>query len=558
MRKIGALCVVGMLGLAAACETSNTGGSSDVADAQPIGPSGGRIVTNDVTLDVPPGALAADTRIVVTKVATEVSGYTAYSPLFRFEPEGLRFAVPATVTIAVNADAVLPVIYWSSDPGSARPYQALETHRTANAVSASVVHFSTGFAGQAEAVADAGPPGDSGAVLDAGDTGDTGDAGSDAAVGCGTLSGKVHAPNGILPIYNALVYVTKSKPPPLVSGPSCGSCAAPPADSYAAVTSTDGSFVVPGVPAGAGYSLVVEIAKWRRIVTLGSVSCGDNVLTDNLTRLPRNTTEGDIPAIAVATGGGDALECVLRRIGIDDAEFTSSGGAGRVHLYAGTGAATSFSAGGPLAAATTLWQSTDTLSAYDMVLLSCEGAINAQTKPPSSLQALSDYLALGGRVLATHLQNYWFSNGPPPLSSVATWTTQANPPNSSVAKVDTSSPSGTALASWLVAVNASTTAGSVSVVAPTHTVATVSASAHAMLTAPDPVNGDAVEYLTFDTPVGAAPANTCGRAAYSGLHAGPGDALGAPFPNGCSVSPLSNNDLLLAYELFDAVACTRP
>ena len=52
----------------------------------------------------------------------------------------------------------------------------------------------------------------------------------------------------------------------------------------------------------------------------------------------------------MTTGAADALECLIRRIGIADSEFTTDGGAGRVHLYAGGGGTNSFMAGGALRA----------------------------------------------------------------------------------------------------------------------------------------------------------------------------------------------------------------
>ena len=76
----------------------------------------------------------------------------------------------------------------------------------------------------------------------------------------------------------------------------------------------------------------------------------------------------------MTTGGSDALECLLRRVGIADTEFTTDAGAGRVHLYAGGDGTNSFMAGGTLSAATTLWATATQLAKYDVTLLSCEGS----------------------------------------------------------------------------------------------------------------------------------------------------------------------------------------
>src|SRR5208337_1981735 len=52
--------------------------------------------------------------------------------------------------------------------------------------------------------------------------------------------------------------------------------------------------------------------------------------------LPSNHAQGDIPLTAISTGAVDALECVLMKMGVDQAEFTSSTAspAGRIHIYA--------------------------------------------------------------------------------------------------------------------------------------------------------------------------------------------------------------------------------
>jgi hypothetical protein len=122
-----------------------------------------------------------------------------------------------------------------------------------------------------------------------------------------------------------------------------------------ATTGADGSFSLSGVPAGTAVPLVIQAGRWRRQFVVSSVAaCTTTALystavttvgtdpadlnTSNVTqggssslsaygefttlRFSRNQNEGDIPHIAFVTGSADALECTVRKVGIDDAEFT--------------------------------------------------------------------------------------------------------------------------------------------------------------------------------------------------------------------------------------------
>src|SRR5437660_1430706 len=121
-----------------------------------------------------------------------------------------------------------------------------------------------------------------------------------------SLSGTVYAPNGTLALYGAIVYVPNIDPGPLPEGVQCDRCDAPlPGDPIVHVLSdTAGHFSLQGVPYGNDVPVVIQIGKWRRVVNLQNVTaCADNPLPMEQTRLPRSHLEGDIPKIALTTGG---------------------------------------------------------------------------------------------------------------------------------------------------------------------------------------------------------------------------------------------------------------
>jgi hypothetical protein len=106
---------------------------------------------------------------------------------------------------------------------------------------------------------------------------------------------------------------------------------------------------------------------------------------------------------------------LLRKLGIHESEFTPAGGSGKVHLFAGEGGTDQFNSslgGAPFANATTLWANVDSLKIYDVVILSCEGGQNPDTKPTAARQAMKDYLDMGGRVFASHWHNIWLKTAP--------------------------------------------------------------------------------------------------------------------------------------------------
>ncbi|RYZ02944.1 MAG: carboxypeptidase regulatory-like domain-containing protein [Myxococcales bacterium] len=405
-----------------------------------------------------------------------------------------------------------------------------------------------------------------------------------------TITGKVYDPAGKVPLYNVLVYVPNSPVEPFTEGATCDRCDAKVLNPVtSAVTDETGGFVLTDAPAGANIPLVIQVGKWRRQLVVPNVAgCADTALTDpQVTRLPRNKAEGDIPRMAIAVGGADQLECLPLRMGVDPAEFTPASGDGRIHLYVGGYRrnardhvpVTAFDAahgGGAITAATELWSTKESLMKYDIALLSCEGGENEQEKPMTARQAMYDYAAAGGRVFASHWHAIWFGNGPDPVPSTGTWLrrpinpagTRQNPNGDGTPQpgtINQSFPKGEALAKWLLNVGASTAQGSMELTYPRDDIQAVNAEvAREWITVNNPNYADApkaVQYMSFNAPIGAPEDQICGRAVFTDLHVASIDdnseanALG--FPASCEMRELSAQEKAVAFMLFDLSACVQ-
>jgi hypothetical protein len=379
-------------------------------------------------------------------------------------------------------------------------------------------------------------------------------------VSCGagattTVSGTVFDPAGKVPLYNVIVYVPNAKVEPFKTGATCDQCGALASGSpiVTALTDSKGNFVLKNVPAGANIPLVIQVGKWRRQVTIPNVTaCKDNPITDkNLTRLPRNQKEGDMPQMALTTGGCDALECLFRKIGIDDSEFTSGTGTGRMHIYQGDSGATV--AGSTLAE--TLWSDVNVLKKYDMTLFSCECSENRTNKPAPAFAALHDYASQGGRVFGTHYHYVWLLAGPSDFQSTAHYTANGSAGGVSPFTIDQSFPKGQAFADWLVNVGASTTKGEIELNEVAGDVTTVNAAtSQQWIYSKSP---QSAKYLSFNTPVTAPVAQQCGRVVYSDLHVAAGDTSGGVFPSGCMAGDLTAQEKALEFLFFDLSACVQ-
>ena len=405
--------------------------------------------------------------------------------------------------------------------------------------------------------------------------------------GTTSLSGTVRDPAGKVPLYNVIVYVPNAPVSPLASGASCDRCGNVSGDPLVStITDTSGHFKLINVPVGNDIPIVVQVGKWRRQFKVNVAACQDTELVAEQTRLPRNKVEGDIPLIALTTGGADALECFLRKVGLQDSEFTAPGGTGRVQLYAGApptrqdqgrvvwGATAKFDAdhgGAAFGDARTFWSDASNLKKYDMVLLSCEGHTYAGQKPQAALDALYDYTAAGGRVFASHWHRYWFHpneerNGPAlgttKFTDLGAWNDGEELGNID-ANVETSLPSGQpfpkgqAMKEWLGNVQGLTQGGAFHIDGAKKNLESVNPANATQWITYTPAR--AVQYVSFNVPLGVADDQKCGRAVYSDLHvsSGVGDQFGPDWPQGCGKTGLSPQEKALEFMLFDLSACIQ-
>jgi hypothetical protein len=408
-----------------------------------------------------------------------------------------------------------------------------------------------------------------------------------------TITGKVYDPAGKNALQNVVVFVPNNvnNLPDIDQGTStCSSCDTSIGDFVTfAFTGADGSFKLTGVPTGTNVPLVLQIGKWRRKITVSSTkNCATTTLPSSGTgqaRLPRSRKEGDMPQMALLTGGLDDLGCFLTRMGIDPGEYSAPHAGGRLDIYQGL---TLGGLGGPKLSTGTagdctntscpLWASRQSFEKYDIVLLACEGDTfdsAAQTDgglggllggggagnvTAAGKTALHDWLNEGGKVFATHFHYTWFQNGPADFQSVANWKGYSlGTGTCNNCSIDQSFTGGKDFYTWLQTAGALSGSG-INLTGVADSVGTVTKNVTDRWIY-DPNSTD-TKYLSFNTPIGGIPTDAgpemggkmyCGKAVFTDLHAG-----GAPMgdvPGSCQPAALSQQEKALEFLFFDLAAC---
>jgi len=332
---------------------------------------------------------------------------------------------------------------------------------------------------------------------------------------------------------------------------------------------------------------VVQIGKWRKEITVPAVTQCGSTSAGNIS-LPKNLTDGayaSLPNIAVSTGGADALECMLTRVGVDEGFFTGTPTGPGVHVFQGAGGYSTATPASPSSPAS-LWDSATDLQQYDVIMLSCEGApTTGVTSATAAL--LAPYVSAGGRVFAEHYHYAffvdpnagtayaqfpnvagWTNIGPfgndAPYTADITGVIQTTLPNSNPF------PEGIALKAWLGNVGALNSSGELVVpVANARDDALVtSANVATPWVQTDPtVTPAGTQYFSWDMPFGA-PTNDagvpqyCGRVVYTDMHVS-GSSMdytsSTVVPTGCvATNPLSPDEAAIEFILFDLSSCVVP
>jgi hypothetical protein len=406
-----------------------------------------------------------------------------------------------------------------------------------------------------------------------------------------TLTGTIRDPAGKLELYNVYVYVPNATPSPIAPGnPTCTPCEAPASGNpiIGASTNAQGQFTLQkgagdpwGVPTGSNVPLVIQVGKWRRQLVVPQIdACTtvnlDAVLGPDKMRLPKQSSEGDMPLIALTTAGFDAFECFLRVLGVADSEFVApTSTTGHVHVYTGAfddpnTPASSIKGGNTVQNTFQWWNTASNLLKYDFVLNGCDG-VPAGSRG-AGYTAMEQFLNGGGRAFVTDFFVDWFSppSAPSVDAKVASWPGWGQGQTYTSYFVDTSFPKGKAFGQWLLYNNIATNTGGGVGINLTDTYPSVDAAGPP--TYPDSTrwiyNADtagnsaySTSYLSFNTPIGTPTAQQCGRAVFSGVHVYLPEATSV-FPAECGTSggptsPYGVNQRALEFLFFDLSSCVQ-
>lgn len=407
---------------------------------------------------------------------------------------------------------------------------------------------------------DDGGSGLDGDTLDDGSDFLNGDASSEAAppcvnlecqqVNCGgggstTVSGTVWDPAGNNGIYNVIVYVPNAAVDPVKHGPVCDKCDQVSGKPIVtALTDVKGNFVLKNVPSGSNIPLVIQIGKFRRQFKIPTVvACVDTKMPAKSLLLPKNKSQGDMPKMAMSTGC-DPIDSLMKKIGIDAAEFTNENQNGMVHVFTGKNGAM-ITTGQTDAYA--FWGDYSRMSKYDILLNNCECSPYPRATNGPAYDNLKKFLDTGGRFFGSHYHVNWFADSAAPMEFQQAaqwyeWGSCGSPPW----VIDTSFPKGKAMSDWMHIIFPNSPVGQVAITSGCMVADILGTYMNKSQRWIYAQNMSSVGYVSINTPLAKMPDDRCGRAVLTDLHVGVSGG-----------NTLAEQEAALEFMFFDLSSCVQ-
>lgn len=443
---------------------------------------------------------------------------------------------------------------------------------------------------------------------------------TDGAAGCaacGTcvtgISGKVYDPSGAsgnaapdgantIPLAGVAVFQPSGALKTLTDGVACDTCASLSSPYQAAtVTAPNGSFTLTGISPGANVPITVQSGRWRRTISMNVPQCVTTPVTAGVLRLPRSSTasgltdglESTIPKTAITSGNQESLACLLRRMGVAQAEIDKPSANKRFSVYLDTGMAVS---GAP--SVTNLYTNQASLDAYNAILMNCNGSdkftpnatiLEAGSFTTTQRNLFVSYANKGGRMFMDHWPGNPLIKGSPNTTwkstQVATWlgtsdtgnhSTKANARQGQAAPANATALQAT-FTNWLTNAASANSPYAADYIRVDDSVRFPTAvGAHAiewLRTKAYDTNwngsgADSTLSFSFETGIGAAnggvdttcdgtPTGGSGRVMYNSIHVSASRGTSGNFPgscNGTGTGPTAE-EKTLEYQLFQLTAC---
>ena len=243
-----------------------------------------------------------------------------------------------------------------------------------------------------------------------------------------SLSGTVLAPNGSLPLSNALVYVTQQSPAPIPEGAYCDECVSLQEGTFA-ISAPDGTFsFTTDLPKGKAW-VVVQKGQFRRVRPITIDKAGMIALAKDDTTIPgrSDTSKGDdVPKMVILKDDTDfdRIDDSLTKLGLANVEVRSD---------------------------RSLLKNKAELMKYHVVFIPCGSSDDPMTTDPVAKQNLDEFVQAGGKLYVTDW-SYEFVRQPFP--GFLDWAEQTSTLGSAASGDEWDAPAtaaDTGLADWLTA-----------------------------------------------------------------------------------------------------------